>query len=466
MAITYGGIGTTATGVNASVAPTLPPTPTAGDLMLLGASIRNSGAGSPDTPAGWVVVADLGNAKLFGRFYQPGDVAPVVTFTGGVANADTQAAIIKLVGVAPNQLTEREIATLVNATAQNINYPALDVPGNGHAVLIFAWKQDDATTIALPGGFTGAINSSVTAGDDAYLRLGYSIQTTEADISAGALTVTGGGTAISKAAVISFMPASTFAVTIQDQVFPPRAVLAVSGLVGNESLELYRVVAGARTLVRGGSVVNPASGTAYVTIDAELPFGVPVSWLAVVNGAEYASQTETINPPGGKVLMTDAISGLAAEVVVVSWPSKNFARRVSVFQLANGDTKTISGPRAMFTSQMDVLIETDAAHASLQTLLENATSNVIQLRQPGGYSYVDCYLTVIEFSENRASQDGTDQRRTFTLQVAEVNGWNTAFETAGYTYADLTALYAGLTYADLAGDYGSYLALAIAELEP
>jgi hypothetical protein len=383
-----------------------------------------------------------------------------------VANADTQAAIIGFRGVAPNQLTEAVIAgPQSNASAQNIAYPALDVPGRGNVVLIAAWKQDDATSIAMPGGFTGAINSSVTAGDDAYLRLGYSIQTTEADIGSGSLVVTGGAAAISKAALIALMPASTFAVTVQDAVYPPRAALALSDLAGGEVINLYRVVAGQRTLVRGGTITNSSNALAFVRIDAELPFGVPVSWVADVNSAEYTSQTETLELPGGKVVLSDAISGQAAEVVVLAWPEKTYARRVSLYQLANGDNKTISGNAAMFASRMELFTPTDTARVSLRSLLDNAVANVVQLRQPGGYSDVDCHLSVLSFAVRRMSQDGSDERRIFALEVAQVFGWSAAFEAAGYTYEDLATVYTGLTYTDLAGDYATYLALAVAELE-
>ena len=156
-------IGATATGNNASVAPTFPPTPAVGDLMLCFASIRNSGAGAPVQPTGWQTMLDMGNVKVFAKYFEASDVAPTITFTGGVANADTQAAIVKVPGAAPDQITGRSVATLTNASAQNIAYPALDVPSNGNLVMIVAWKQDDATSIAAPGGFTGLVNSFSTA---------------------------------------------------------------------------------------------------------------------------------------------------------------------------------------------------------------------------------------------------------------------------------------------------------------
>jgi hypothetical protein len=469
MTITYIGIGSTATGVNASVAPTFPPSPQTGDLLVLAASIRNSGAGAPGAAAlnsaGWATLVDLGNFMVFGKFMAPGVVAPTVTFTGGVANADTQAAIIGFRKVAPNQLTEFSLATLINASAQNIAYPALDVAGNGNVVLLGAWKQDDATSIAMPGGFTGAINSFVTTGDDSTLRVGYSIQTTETDISASSLVVVGGAAAISKSFVLALLPAVTFSVTVQDEVYPPRAVLALSDLAGQEFIELYRSVAGTRTLIRAGEITNDNSSS-LVLVDAEVPFGVPVTWVAVVNGAEYESQTETLDLPGGKVVLSDAITGLAAEVVITSWPEKIRSRRTSAFPLASGATKVVSGPPPMFTARLEVFTLADISRRNLEELLNTATSNVIQIRQPGGYADVDCYVSVLEWTVRRFSQDGTDDRRIFALDVAEVEPWADQFEAAGYTYADLDTLFTGQTYADLDAAYSTYLELALAELEP
>ena len=294
----------------------------------------------------------------------------------------------------------------------------------------------------------------------------YQIQTSETDIGSGSLVVTGGASAISKAAVISLIPAVTFTKTDQDAVYPPRVALAVGALLGDEFIEIYRSVAGVRTLIRGGEIENDSAGTGVVVIDAEFPFGVPITWVAIVNGAEYSIGPVTYDLPGGKVALSDAITGESAEVVITSWPDKNFERRTSQFQLANGDTVVRSGPPAMFTGRLELFTLTESSRANLKLLLDESTSNVIQIRQPGGYEDVDSYVAVLGYSQRRYSQDGTDERRIFSLDVAEVRGWGASMEAAGYTYADLDALYTGLTYADLDADFATYLALAVAELEP
>lgn len=471
MTITDVTVAAAATGNNSSVAPAAPSGVIEGDLVLIAAAIRNSGTGTVDTPAGWSLLTPAGSFAVLGRFWQTGDAMPTVTFTGGVVNADTYARALKARGVAPNQLAEASVAVQTNASAQNIAYPALDVFGNAQMLIMALWKSDDATSLGTPAGWTAQGHTNMTTGDDMLNAWFTQIQTDETDVGASSVTVTGGVAAISKAIMIGLMPAVTFTVDIQDEVYPPRALLTVSGLVDDEFIELYRVVDNERTLVRGGDIVNGGllgddQKVAYLRIDGELPFGVPVHWVAEVNGAEYTSQTETVALPGGKVALSDAVTALAAEVVVLAWPEKNYERRTSRYVLANGRTKVVSGPPAQFTGTLELFTEQDSSRRQVQALLDGATSNIVQVRQSGGYNDVDCYVAVLSYSVRRDSQDGTDDRRVFVLDVAEVSPWAASFEARGYTLQDLADVYEGLTLAQIGNDFATMLDLARAELIP
>src|SRR6185503_17975589 len=85
--------GTVAHAVNASVSPGLPAgmTPDVGQVVIGLAAIRNSGTGTPNLPSGYSQIGASGNVLVFGKYYVTGDSAPTVSFTGGVANADTSA---------------------------------------------------------------------------------------------------------------------------------------------------------------------------------------------------------------------------------------------------------------------------------------------------------------------------------------------------------------------------------------
>lgn len=195
--------GPASTGNNVSLTPTMPLGIQADDLVLIEASIRNSGTGSPNAPTGYTTLIDAGNHKLFGRIVTGAEAAPTVTFTGGVANADTlaQTCAFRRLG-----LTIGSMSTQLNTAQQNILTPAITVPDDGMTLVRILWKQDDWTAItAGPVGFVAIMaNGAVsTAGDDAAQSWSYNIQTASADIVASTAVATGGASAISRASYVS-----------------------------------------------------------------------------------------------------------------------------------------------------------------------------------------------------------------------------------------------------------------------
>lgn len=259
------------------------------------------------------------------------------------------------------------------------------------------------------------------------------------------------------------------AITAQEQdVYPPRVLVSITGLTIGDTVQLYRQVVGERTYVRGADFVT-AVDTSVLAIDAELPFGIPVSYVAVVNtSTEYATSSTTYNLADGatasKPVFTDAVTGLAAEGVIVAWPERGYERDASVFRLASGKTVTVSGPMGQFSSTIELYLASTAEVQNFTALLAGATANTIQIRQGGGYERVDSYISVTAHSERRFSQDGSDPRRLLTLEVEEVDPWAASLEARGYTLQDLADVYTGLTMSDAADDYATMLALAQADL--
>ena len=200
-AISLIGSGASATGNNASVVPPLPGSLVDRDAMFLYASIRNSGAGTVDTPAGWTLIRASGNAALFGRYFVTGDGNPTVSFTGGVANADTTA---RITAYRRSSITPTTGIDQLNGSAQNIAAPALAIPDDNMLVLDVLWKQDDISGSTPRAGFTFAGSSTSTAGDDAFMGLWHQIQTDATDIAAASYTITGGAAAISRAMTLAF----------------------------------------------------------------------------------------------------------------------------------------------------------------------------------------------------------------------------------------------------------------------
>lgn len=462
-AVTFVGANAGVSGNNAPLAPTIHASAVAADAMVLYATIRNTSA-VVATPAGWEPMLADGNVLIAGRYHSGAESAPSVTFTGGAAGDDTLAQIAVFRNVALDAAALGIRAALTNASAQNVALPGPFTPDrDGSLILAAAHKQDDWTGAAALAGCTEIGETVSTAGTDAAQVWDYRIDTTAAATPAGPFAITGGASAASKGLILA-LPQRAYISVIEQDVFPPRVLVTVSNVIVGDQVAIYRVVGGERTLIRAGST-DAAIDVAFLRVDAELPFGVPVSYVAVVEGQEVASASVVYTLPGGRVALSDAISGASAEAVVGAWPERRYDRQGTVLR-PGGRNVVVLDEVGQFESDIELLTETDAQRVSMVDLFRSATAGIVQLRSPDASVYlgVDCFLAVLGFSERRFSQDGSDPRRLWTLRVAEVDGWAPALESTGFTYADLEAAYTGLTYATLASDYATYLALAQADL--
>jgi len=254
--------------------------------------------------------------------------------------------------------------------------------------------------------------------------------------------------------------AVTIDATEQDS-WPPRVLLTVSGItVGVDTLELRRVVSGTAGTMRAGGL--PAESTTETVVDAELPFGVPVSWQVLNSATGAVLDTAgplTVELTGGQVAITDAISGQAAEVIVTAWPSRDREAIASVFNVDNHNI-VVSGGLGQYTATVQLYTETTAGGQALEALLMTCTSGIVQARQSGPYAGVDAYWAVLKASDVRFSQDGSDERRFWQLDVAETDRWAPTLEARGFTLQDVANAYAGLTLADLSADFATLIDLA------
>jgi len=203
--------GTVAHGNNASVAPGLPAGHVSGNTLLCLAAIRNSGAGVPSGCSAssgaytrLPVFEAASNVQLFAKIDNGAETTPTVTFTGGVANADTSAQIIKIAGAVydVDELLVRS-ASALNAAAQNIAFPGLTVKLPNCLIIYVGWKADDWTSVAALAGATEIGEPDTTTGDDQGIVWDYVPQTLAAHIPTGEFVVTGGASAISRGAVLA-----------------------------------------------------------------------------------------------------------------------------------------------------------------------------------------------------------------------------------------------------------------------
>jgi hypothetical protein len=256
----------------------------------------------------------------------------------------------------------------------------------------------------------------------------------------------------------------TLDATEQD-VWPTRVLLTAGNLEAitdnPDVLTIYRQDAsGERTLVRGIEDVT-ADDVNVVRVDAELPFGVPITYVLSLNDGEeeYTDGPMTVELVGGKIAITDAITGEAAEVVIHTWPQKVRARQGSVYAVG-GRNVAVSGPRGGFSSVVEIVTETDSARENFDSLLQNATSGVLQLRRSVSNTAIDCYFYVTQDTENRFSADGSDERRFWDLDIVETEPWASTLEASGFTLQDIADAYTGQTLADLSSDFSTLLDIA------
>jgi hypothetical protein len=208
---TFGAVGTATHGVNASVTPGAPAGVVVGSLLFILAGIRNLGAGTVNVPSGWTrlpLFNDDENVALLGRIAQAnGEAMPLITFSGGVALADTSAQCARFGGtyhdVSNLPVTWGRVGSL---SAQDIVYPATRVPYPNSLVLYVGWKSDDWTSVATIAGATEIGEPSTATGSDQGLVWDYLIQTTATDIADGSFVVTGGAAGITLGGVIVLRP--------------------------------------------------------------------------------------------------------------------------------------------------------------------------------------------------------------------------------------------------------------------
>lgn len=255
--------------------------------------------------------------------------------------------------------------------------------------------------------------------------------------------------------------------TAQTGVYPPRVAVSVTGLtVGVSFVSVRRRWGDSEVVLRSGVSDGAVTDTSFVVIDAEVPFGVPVTYAAIVNFvSEYTTTPATYTLTGGKVALSDAITGLSVETVILSWEAKTLTRQASLFRVGYRNV-VVTGELGQYEADVELFTDTDVAQIQMYELLETATESIVQLRSADSDTYadVDSYFCVTSVDVRRWSQDGSDPRRVWTLHVAETDEWASQLEAQTFTYADVAAFYSPSgTYANLAADHATYLDVLTAD---
>lgn len=252
--------GTAATGNNASVTPGMPAGLLPGDQMVLFASIRNSGTGSPNTPTGWTKFVDGSNAVVFGRRYVTGDTAPTVAFTGGAAGADT----IAQIGAFRNGVFLSS-ATVLNTAAQNITTTSIMIPQNNVMVFEAGWKQAVNTGVTL-AGWTSIGVTSASAGSGSTNAWFYAFAVAGGTLGSVTMTVTGGTSQISRG-LVGLLSLAPYIVQETGSVTPNQTKVWLKNPIRPF---LNRTV----TVTDPGDTTRPTKGGAFEVLGRSTPVAV------------------------------------------------------------------------------------------------------------------------------------------------------------------------------------------------
>lgn len=188
-----------------SVTPALPDHQP-GDVLLIFATVRNSGTGSIVTPDGWTALVSNGNCVLLARVARENDSAPTIRATAGATNETLLARAFVAQGL------DRDLSRVVhasavssNVSAANITVPGLTITEDNCLVLVLGWKQDDWTSVAALSGqfFAELFEDPSTLGSDAGIVVDWKVETTAANVTATSLVVTGGASAVGRSIVVA-----------------------------------------------------------------------------------------------------------------------------------------------------------------------------------------------------------------------------------------------------------------------
>jgi hypothetical protein len=205
---TFVAAGAVAKATNASVSPAVPAGYAEGDLLVIWAAVRNSGAGAIVVPAGWTVMYQVDNWAVLGKRAGPAssESAPTIAITGGVTGADV---IAQMAAWRNLELLPAAEAWQLNPSAASIIYPGLfAVASNWACVLYLGWRQSSWTSVATLASATAEIGDNPSAlGTGAGTVWDYQLTSTPTAIASGAFVVTGGSSAISYGVALAMRPA-------------------------------------------------------------------------------------------------------------------------------------------------------------------------------------------------------------------------------------------------------------------
>ena len=483
MTISYGAAGASASAAE-SVSPALPAGASAGMLAVLQVVSGHQDDSVPATPSGWSLAGSFsGGGGSFGAGTGPRRItffvrellasnsAPTVSIPTGGTGSTIAARIYTLSRSAGTgwrwaAATAEDTSSGTGfsaASATALTWKAGDFAVIGYGIPLstatFSAEAITATGITF-GTITEQADDSITAGNDSRFVTATGAVSSGTGTQAPTLAATLSAASTGVAGVLRVREASSSLAVTAQSVFPPRNLVAATSLAADDivTATLYRQVGTTLTPVRAASAVDVTGADELLRVDGEQPFGVALSYaadLVDVNGNVWRITSGSITSTVDSDVLSDAVRGIGAAVIIQTWPDKKRDRDATVFNVG-GRMVAVTRPRSSSQATVTVRTMTDEDGDALQETLDGATEGVLLIRKQVSMPGVDNYLAVLADSENRTWYNPI---RYWALDTIETEAWADVLEAAGFTLQDIADNYS--TLADLAADFATLLAIAL-----
>jgi hypothetical protein len=457
---------------------------TAGRLAVLQVVSGHPNGSVPSTPSGWSLAGSFnGSSGTFGlntgprrltwfvRELNGSDAAPTTAIPSGSSGSVICGRIWILDRTAGTGW--RWAATFGESATSSTSFTAacqtaLTWKAGDFALIGYGLPNQTPAASAEAISATGITFAAVTHVSDLGTSSGNGARNIEdrSSVSAGSgsqaptVTATLSVASTGVAGVLRVREASSAVAATPQTAFPPRNLVSATGLTGDDivTATFYRQVGTDLTAVRAASGIDVTGQSSLLRVDAEQPFGVSITYAAVltdVNGAQWTVYSGPITSTVAADVISDAVRGIGAAVKIESPLEKKRDRDATTFNVG-GRLIVVGRPRSAPSSTITVRTETDEDGDALNEVLDGATEGVILVRKQNSLSRLDGSYALL--SDNEAPT-WYDEFRWFSLDVVKADDWPDVMEAAGFTLQDIANNYS--TLADIAAAFPTLLAIAL-----
>jgi hypothetical protein len=459
LTISFGTTGTQSTHTD-TVTPAV--VGSAGNLAVLQVVSGHPLDSVPSTPSGWTLVgsasggggsfgASAGPRRLtfFARVLLGGDANPTTAIPSGSSGSLIAGRIVSLSKTAGTGWRwaasfgdDQTSGTGFSATGTTaLTWKAGDFALIGYGVASNA-DAYSAEAIAAAGVTFGTVteraDAAVATGNGTTAALATSTVSSGTATLAPTVTATLSSASIGIAGVMRIREASSDIAVSAQSVFPPRNLVSATGLTGDDivTISLLRQAGSDLEPVRAASSVDVTGQASFLRVDAEQPFGISLTYSAVltdVNGTQWTITSSSITSTVTSDVVSDAIRGVGAAVKIESPLDWKRERDASQFNV-NGRIVVVGKPRSSRSGTLTVRTETDSDGDTLNDLLDEATEGTILVRKATSLSRLDGTYALLDDTE---SPNWYDTYRWFALSVVKADDWPAVMEAAGFTLQDI-----------------------------